>query len=106
MCGRPATPSTDFGPCTPGSDTHTVSPPLSDGTHTFQVRALGSLIPLPDLSPEIRMFTVDTIHPDTTIDSGPSGPLSDHTPTFTSPRTSPGSTFECRVDSPTDFGPC
>jgi hypothetical protein len=107
----PPPPPLDFGPCTPGSGTpgsgiHTVSPPLSDGTHIFQVRALGSLIPLPDLSPEIRMFTVDTIHPDTTIDSGPTGPISDDTPTFDFSSNEAGTTFECSIDSPTDFGPC
>ena len=37
--------------------------------------------------------------PETTIDSGPSGLTNDPTPTFTFSSDSPGSTFECRVDS-------
>jgi hypothetical protein len=48
---------------------------------------------------------VDTTPPQTTIESGPSGPTSDSTPTFTFSSSEPGSSFECRVDAPT-FAPC
>jgi hypothetical protein len=40
----------------------------------------------------------DETPPDTSIDSGPSGPTNDPTPTFSFSATEPGSTFECRVD--------
>jgi hypothetical protein len=70
---------------------------LTDGAHTFDVRATdpaGNVDP----TPASRSFTVDTAAPDTTIDSGPSGPTSDATPTFAFSSSQPGSTFECRVD--------
>ena len=51
-----------------------------------------------DPTPASRSFTVDTAAPDTTIDSGPSGPTSDATPTFGFSADQAGSTFECRVD--------
>ena len=70
---------------------------LADGAHTFEVRAtdpVGNVDP----TPASRSFTVDTAAPDTTIDSGPSGPTNDATPTFTFSSSQAGSTFECRVD--------
>ena len=51
-----------------------------------------------DPTPASRSFTVDTAAPNTTIDSGPSGPTNDATPTFAFSADQPGSTFECRVD--------
>ena len=51
--------------------------------------------------------TGDTTPPETTIDSGPSGPTSDTTPTFTFHSSEAGSTFECSIDTGTPaFGPC
>ena len=55
-------------------------PPLSDGTHTFQVRATDSSNNT-DPTPETRQFRVDTTPPDTIITSKPSDP-SGATPTF------------------------
>ena len=47
------------------------------------------------------------IPPQTTIDSGPSGPTDDSTPTFTFHSSAAGSTFACSIDSGTpNFGPC
>ncbi|MGZ4308066.1 MAG: Ig-like domain-containing protein [Gaiellaceae bacterium] len=70
---------------------------LTDGAHTFEVRAIaGGRV---DPTPASRSFTVDTVAPQTTIDSGPSGPTNDSTPTFTFSSSEGGSTFQCRVDS-------
>ncbi len=53
------------------------------------------------------------VPPETTIDSGPSGPTNDRTPTFTFSSDDPGASFECRLDrrrwtqcdSPLTLGP-
>jgi N-acetylglucosamine-6-sulfatase len=42
--------------------------------------------------------------PETTIDSGPSGPTNDPSPSFTFSASEPGSTFECRLDSTLEAG--
>ena len=70
---------------------------LEDGSNSFQVRAVDAAGNL-DESPAIRSFFVDTFPPDTTITSGPTGTITDETPTFTFGATQPGATFECRVD--------
>jgi hypothetical protein len=46
--------------------------------------------------------------PETTIDSGPSGPTNDASPSFSFSSSEPGSSFECRLDSTEedDFQPC
>ena len=54
---------------------------LTDGPHTFEVRATDAAANT-DPTPAARSFTVDTAAPETTIDSGPSGPTNDATPTF------------------------
>jgi NTP pyrophosphatase (non-canonical NTP hydrolase) len=71
--------------------------PLADGQHTFTVRATDSTGNV-DPSPASRTFTVDVSPPQTTINSGPSGPTNDPTPTFTFSSSETGS-FQCRVDS-------
>ena len=76
---------------------------LSEGSHTFQVRAVDAA-GNPDPSPDSQSFTVDTTPPDTTIDSGPSGLINDATPTFGF-SSEPGASFECRFDSD-GFGAC
>jgi hypothetical protein len=48
---------------------------------------------------------VDTTPPQTTIDSGPSGPTNDSTPTFALSSSEAGSSFECKVDAAA-FGAC
>ncbi len=80
---------------------------LSDGAHTFEVRAIDAAGNV-DATPASRAFTVETVDdtpPDTNITSGPSGPTNDSTPTFAFTSTEVGSTFECRVDSGT-FASC
>ena len=42
---------------------------------------------------------VDATPPDTTIDSGPSGPTNDPTPTFAFSSSQAGSSFQCKLDS-------
>jgi len=53
----------------------------------------------------VLLNTTDVAPPETTIDSGPSGPTNDNTPTFTFSSSDAGSTFECRVDSD-EFASC
>ena len=72
-----------------------------NGPYTFSVRASysGSTDPIP----ATRTFTIDTIAPDTTITGGPSGTTKTTTASisFTAP---PGSTFECKLDTPAGPG--
>src|SRR5215207_11310 len=70
---------------------------LLDGPHTFEVEAIDAALN-EDPSPDSQSFTVDTAAPDTTILSGPSGPTSDATPTFSFDSSEPGSTFQCSID--------
>jgi hemolysin type calcium-binding protein len=44
------------------------------------------------------LVTVDPTPPETTIDSGPSGPTNDPSPSFFFSSSEPGSSFECRLD--------
>jgi Bacterial Ig-like domain len=70
---------------------------LSDGSHTFDVRAVdraGNTDP----TPASRAWTVDTATPDTTITSGPSGTVAGTQATFAFVSTETGGTFQCRLD--------
>ncbi|HEX9350257.1 MAG TPA: Ig-like domain-containing protein [Gaiellaceae bacterium] len=70
---------------------------LAQGAHTFEVRATdpaGNTDP----TPASRSWTVSTVAPETTIDSGPSGPTASTTATFTFSADEPGSTFACSLD--------
>ena len=64
---------------------------LADGSHTFEVRAI-DVAGNTDPTPDSRTITVDTVAPQTTINSGPSGPTNDSTPTFTFSADQAGST--------------
>jgi hypothetical protein len=79
---------------------------LQDGPHAFRVRALDAAGNIS--APVTRVFTasaaVDTTPPVVTIDSGPSGPVPNATPSFTF-SSEPGATFECRLDGGS-FAPC
>jgi subtilisin-like proprotein convertase family protein len=72
---------------------------LSNGTHTFRVRAVNGA--LKDPTPATRTWTVDTVPPQTTITSGPAEGQRMNTDSasfqFVSPDT-PGATFECSLD--------
>ncbi|RHW28012.1 hypothetical protein D0Z08_06955 [Nocardioides immobilis] len=81
------------------------TPVLSDGTHTFRVRATDADgAPDTDPTPAQRTFSVDTVPPDTVIDSAPSGTISDPTPTITFHGVE-ATTYACRVDTGTST-PC
>jgi len=69
---------------------------LSDGSHTFQVRAT-DVTGNTDATPAFRTWTVDTTAPHTTIDSGPSGTTNEDNATFTF-SSEAGATFECSLD--------
>ena len=77
---------------------------LSEGAHTFEVRATDGAGNT-DTTPASRAFTVatgvDSTPPDTAITGGPAATstTSDSTPTFTFTSTETGSTFECRLDA-------
>ncbi|MDA0164688.1 Ig-like domain-containing protein [Solirubrobacter ginsenosidimutans] len=71
-------------------------PALSQGTHTFQVRAVDALGNA-DASPASQTFVVDTTAPNTTITGNPPATTGDNTPTFTFTATETGA-FECAVD--------
>src|SRR6185503_10607728 len=83
-----------FLPC----DTPFTTNALTDGHHTFQVRAIDAADNVDPTAAE-REFDVDTAAPQTTIDGGPSGPVATATPTFAMSSSEPGSTFECQVDN-------
>jgi hypothetical protein len=78
---------------------------LSDGSHTFQVRAT-DVAGHQDPSPASRTFTVDTTAPQTTILSGPSGDtISASSTTFSFTSSESGSAFQCKVDAGS-YSPC
>ena len=91
-----------FGPCSGPGATHT-PPALTQGTHTFYVRATDGALNS-DATPASRSFTVDTVSPQTTIVSGPTS-TTDTTPTFGFSSSETGSTFACRIDAAA-YAPC
>jgi hypothetical protein len=94
-CRLDSSQGADFQPCT---SPQTVGP-LSDGPHSFEVRATDEAENT-DPSPASRNFTVDTTPPETSIYSGPAegSSTNDNTPTFGFSSNEPGTSFECRVD--------
>jgi hypothetical protein len=82
-----------FAPCT-SPDAHAS---LSEGTHTFDVRATDPA-GNPDPTPASHTWSVDTTTPDTTVDSGPADPTSETSATFVFSSSEGASTFECSVD--------
>lgn len=77
---------------------------LPNGAHTFEVRALDGAGD-PDPTPASRSFVVDTVAPQTTITSGPSGETKDNTPAFTFESLDASARFQCRVDT-AEFAAC
>ncbi len=76
--------------------------PLSDGQHTFEVRATdraGNRSDPAGYTWTIDTTTPDTTPPDTTITNKPSNPSSNNSASFSFSSTEPGSTFECQLDS-------
>ena len=70
---------------------------LQDGSHTFSVRAVDPA-GITDPSPAAFSWTIDTVPPDTVIDSGPINPLNLNSATFGFHSTEAGSAFECSFD--------
>ena len=69
---------------------------LSEGPHTFRVRARDAAGNV-DPTPAARTWTVDTVAPDTTLDSGPTGTVSSTSASFTF-SSEAGAGFECELD--------
>jgi hypothetical protein len=70
---------------------------LGQGDHTFRVRATDAAGNT-EATEAARTWTVDTVTPDTTIDSGPSGAVSSNRAELGFGSSEPGVTFECRLD--------
>ncbi len=77
---------------------------LAQGSHTLQVRAVdagGNT----DSSPASRTWTVDTVAPNTSIDTGPNGTVASTSATFAFSSNEGGVTFQCALDG-AGFGAC
>ncbi len=70
---------------------------LSDGPHTFDVRATDAAGNV-DLSPASFAWTVDTAAPNTTITGNPANPTNATGASFSFTSSEGSSTFECRLD--------
>jgi hypothetical protein len=77
---------------------------LSDGSHTFEVRATDAAGNL-DPTPASYSWMVDTTAPETTIDSGPTGIVNSNSASFTFSSSETNSIFECKLDAGT-FASC
>jgi hypothetical protein len=77
---------------------------LADGSHTFDVQAMGLLGT--DPTPAHAAWTIDTVAPETTITSPPIGTTSSSSATFTFTSSEPGSTFRCQRNGHTPIYPC
>ncbi len=90
-----------YGPCT--ANPYSVAAPLADGSYVFRVRATDGV---GNQAIASRAFSVDTAAPSSSIDSGPSGPTNDKTPSFGFTAEA-GATVECSVDQGTPaYGSC
>ena len=73
---------------------------LADGSHTFSVKARDA-DQNEDATPATRTWTVDATAPETSITSGPEGPVNSTSATFGFSSPEEGATFECSLDSAT-----
>src|SRR6185312_7327245 len=71
---------------------------LADGSHTFSVKATDTSGNI-DSTPATQTWVVDTIPPDTTIISGPTGHVDSNSESFQFSSTETSSTFQCSLDS-------
>jgi hypothetical protein len=76
---------------------------LPDGEHTFEVRAENANGV--DESPASRSFFLDATAPGASIESGPSGPTMDTTPSFAFSTEDASASLECKLDFGA-FSPC
>jgi hypothetical protein len=74
-----------------------VAPALADGEHVLSVRAIDAVGAV-DATPASRTFTVDTVAPDTAIDSGPPAVTDDLAPVFEFSSADAGASLRCRLD--------
>jgi hypothetical protein len=95
----------NFGPCS-GPGTHTPAAPLSDGPHTFRVRATDAA---GNQATATRSFEVDATAPETQITANPPALSNSPTADFSFFGSDPGgsgvASFECRRDAE-DWTPC
>jgi hypothetical protein len=70
---------------------------LADGAHTFSVTATDA-VGNTDATPATASWTVDSVAPDTIIDSAPTGTVSATSATFNFHSTEASSTFLCTLD--------
>jgi len=84
--------TTMFESCDPAGKSYT---DLSEGPHTFRVRATKNGLTGSTAS---RSWTVDTVPPDTSILTMPADPSDGTAPFFTFSSTEAGSTFKCKLD--------
>jgi hypothetical protein len=72
-------------------------PPIADGAHTFDVRAVNAEGPS---EPASLAWTIDTnAPPEPSITAKPPDPSNDSSPTFRFSDSEPGVTFQCRLES-------
>jgi LPXTG-site transpeptidase (sortase) family protein len=71
--------------------------PLTDGSHTFDVRAVDNVGNI-DPTPASYTWTIDTTAPDTTLLTTPPNPDNNASPAFTFSSPDPTATFECQLD--------
>jgi len=71
---------------------------LANGSHTLQVRATDAAGNI-DATPASRIWTIDTLAPDTTITAGPSGSVTSTSASFSFTATETGSAFACSLDN-------
>jgi hypothetical protein len=70
---------------------------LSQGPHTFQVRAIDSAGNV-DATPATRSWTVDTIGPDASITDGPPSPSDSRSASFSFTGAEAGGSYQCKID--------
>ncbi len=89
----------DFAPCT---SPFIPSTALSEGLHRVDIRAEDRA---GNVTPASVNFTVDSLAPETNLDSGPAALTNDSTPTFSFSSPDNTATFECRLGT-NDFAVC
>ncbi len=92
----PGTAAGSFTPCTSPKAYSS----LADGAYAFTVRATD---PAGNATMSARTFTVETV-PDTTITSGPPSATNQTSSRFDFTASAAGSTFECKLDTPSGAG--